>query len=184
MADPTATATINSVSRRTYSNQMVSLGTTMPDWQWTLAVPSGATAYTYTATSSVAQPPATAAVMGFATPGGSHLLITPFGTDDADETFAMRVIGWAKQTTGWFGINLWEGNMILGATRGVASTDPVDGDQWLVDTITQTDGVDQTVENSILLGSLLHVDHLGFPWITIDFDSTGAATMNALVRSI
>ena len=188
MADPTATTAINSVQQRTYSNQMVHLGTTMPDWQWTLAAASPATAYTYPPGSQVAQPPATASVIAFPTPAGSHILIAPFGTNAENEDFGMRVMGHAKQSTGWFGINLWEGLCVMGASPGLASTDPVDNSQFLCDTVTQTDGVDQTVENSILLGSLVHLDHLGFPWITIDFKvdagSSTAYNANALVRSI
>jgi len=111
--------------------------------------------------------------------------IIPYGTDAADETFNIRIIGW-RQTGGnlFIPVKLAELSCTLGSAVGVATAD-VDQTQFFADTIGVTfgnDGVD--VENLSPTDNTVAsaiVDTKGCPYVEILFDMNAAASANALV---
>jgi hypothetical protein len=108
----------------------------------------------------------------------------PFGTNAANEVFAFQVMGWANAHNGtneiWTPFELWTGDCTLHSTTGVSGKHISDTD-FFCDAITQTGGIDAAKELSGASGSLVQLDHLGFPVISIEFNMATAASGNCLV---
>lgn len=112
------------------------------------------------------------------------LKIIPVGTDAADETFDMRVIGWNRASAGllWIPETLWQGTVTLGATTGVNASE-VENEYFLADTIVAAAGYAAEVELSPADDTVAHivVDTHGAERAEVTFDLTLAAGANALV---
>lgn len=123
---------------------------------------------------------------------GQSLYLMPFGTDAADETFSIRLVGWKKLTGGdgvtplWVPTHLGDVNVTLGSSVGVAGGIVTDS-QYFADTLALASGgwadikLIQTAGN---LPAAIIVPSKGFEYIQALFDSTGAASMNLLWGAI
>lgn len=121
----------------------------------------------------------------------NRALIVAYGTDAADETFAMRVIGWRRlgndpETLLWVPVTLTEITCTLGASTGVAGREVV-ATEFFADTMAFVAGKGAEGENLRLLSpaddTIAHVEVAlqGFAKLEITFDMVLGASGNALV---
>lgn len=120
---------------------------------------------------------------------GNWLLLRPFGTDAADETFDMRVYGW-RAAVADDGAHSYEFQLLaqfactLGSAQGAAEC-LIGSSDFEVDTITLTHGASADVQivspGGDLRGAWCAVDMRGCVWPQVDFDTgASAASANAL----
>ena len=169
------------------------LGSQYMDWQFWLTNNSTSTALSSSAptitkpaqTDESADPSSNK--IAFSTPDSLRLIIQPFGTDAANETFVFRVNGWQKSTANtnalYTPMLLFQGTVTLHTPPGVSGEKP-DNNDLLSDDIAQSDGISANAINNTVIGSFVDLDHLGSPIIEIEFDLTGAASANCLVKTI
>lgn len=125
--------------------------------------------------------PTGAGVISLPSSGGpKFVLITPFGTDAANETFDMRVVGWSYSSDGvWIPFIMIQVAVVLGAAAVSGLTN-----HFLADTITFTAGDDEakiiSPANDTVAHLLLHTR--GFKELDYDFDLGTAAAANAYYR--
>jgi hypothetical protein len=107
-------------------------------------------------------------------------VLVPYGTGDADDVFAMRVIGWRRVgfdplTDLWVPVVLAELTCTMSATTGVAGT-PVVATEFFVDTLALVTGNDDiSIDIVSPTGDeIAHavVDLKGFQKVEITFDMT------------
>ena len=145
-----------------------------------------------TATSFAARVPTTTKPTGDgvidSTGGLSYVLLTFFGRDAADETFAFRVMGWSQVIGAakslWVPVRLLQARCTLSTATGVADSE-VTASEFIVDTIATVTG--STMREVVSPGDNAGAAHAildttGFEIVTVDFDLITAAQANGLYR--
>jgi len=124
----------------------------------------------------------------------NNIIIVPFGTDAADETFKLRCIGWwfigtkGSGTEVWIPILLSEVTCTLSATVGVATGD-IDNTEFFVDTLVLDTG-NANISTEIVSPTGDEIAHIvqdvkGFAKSELTFDrNSSAASCNALVKKM
>lgn len=113
------------------------------------------------------------------------LMLVPFGADAADETFAMRALGWKIIGTVWVPVELLVAACTLSTMTGVAGGALAETD-YLVDTITVSIPAGTPPTNTEVVSPADNMPaHVvigthGFALVEVQFDLTGAASANAL----
>ena len=119
----------------------------------------------------------------------ANVLLVPFGTDAADETFNMRVIGWKLADFGsgstndlWVPLPLVTCAVTLGAGTGVGSNASLPSTEFIADTITITTGLGARDLYSPADDTLawISVDMMGARKLEVTFDRVAAASCNVL----
>jgi hypothetical protein len=109
--------------------------------------------------------------------------LVPIGSDANNETFSMRVWGWSHDSN-----DVWWPTLIVEVAVTLGNIDAGDHgtNYFMADTITRTYGDSGTriISAANDLSAWICADHLGAELIEVDFDSTGAAAMNVLMRRI
>lgn len=122
--------------------------------------------------------------LGMSSFGPRRLLVVPFGTDAANETFDMRVWGWSKVSEA----NLWIPHLIadLAVTLGAIAATEVGANHLLADTIVVT-----KAEPNIIVSSpandtpgfaLMHLH--GVQFLDFEFKVGTAAAANCYWRTV
>ena len=116
-----------------------------------------------------------------------------YGTDANNETMNVRILGWAPvkmdgQDDLWIPTVLYEGSVTLGATTGV-SGHTISNSYFFADTISDPTTGNDNVDSRTTSPTGDEIAHLdldvkGFPKIEVQFDSTAAASMNAIYREL
>jgi hypothetical protein len=115
------------------------------------------------------------------------VVVKPYGTDDNDETFDMRVWGWSfnRSQSIWEPILIIEVNVQLGdldVARPTGGTTYYDAD-IIVEAKGDTDTA-RTVSPDNNLSAYMVIDPIGSQMLEFTFDLTGAAAANALYRTV
>ncbi len=151
---------------------------------------SNSTSTAFTAKTPTATEPSGTGVLDFTAIGvrttyevPETLVVVPYGTDAANETFAMRIWGWTQDESD----SIWIPRLLSGVacTLGNVSYAAKGTNHFLCDTVTSVvDGAGHTLRSptSDLASAQIEVPTQGVRKIELDFDSTGAAAMNALYR--
>lgn len=157
-------------------------------WQSSVARGTDATDTAFPSRVPTATEPTGDGVVGLPVEGQavpSYAVLLPFGTDAADEIFAMRVTGWSRVSGLWVPVTLAELTCTLGTTTGVASYTPANT-RYFADTlaiVTGTAGqgvaITSPADNSIAHAI---VDLKGCEKVEVTFDLDTAAGANCLVR--
>lgn len=118
----------------------------------------------------------------------NNIMLMPFGTDAANETFKMRVIGWSKTESLYIPCILYEFTCTLGSATGVANHKPVNTDLF-ADTITLDSGnadVDATILSTADDTMCYAIcDLKGFSLVEIIFNrNSSSASCNTLYRLV
>lgn len=115
------------------------------------------------------------------TAGANQLLISPFGTDAANEVFDIYVVGWWHLKLS-YGYNiLLKATCTISAEAGVAGGDVIDTDLYC-DAIASASGIATRVINATVADTpaVALIDLLGCSWVEFKFDTDTAASANAL----
>lgn len=118
-----------------------------------------------------------------------NILVIPYGTDADDETFDMRIYGWNKDPTS--GTNLWIPFILIDVSVTLSSAvfTVKAASSFMPDTITENAGAEgasvitSTGEANVSSAHMV-VPTRGAELMEFDFDSTGAAAMNALWKPL
>ena len=133
-------------------------------------------------------------------PGGLYTDIIPYGTDAANEAYAIRIVGWSPVTAKgtvigdvpsdalWVPFEMGDIAVTLGSRTGVAAAVVLDT-HFLADTLVLSveDSTVLSIFNAVGDGTanttaLLRVKHDGYKKIGVYFDRGTAATCNAMYR--
>lgn len=123
--------------------------------------------------------------------GGTEFMhLMPFGTDAADETFVVRIVGWrearmigATSTTLWVPTHISDVTMTLGAKIGVAGASVINTDFFCDTAVAVANGDTNRVQLFSPTGdayATIRVRLDGFQKIGVYFDLVTAASANTL----
>lgn len=112
-------------------------------------------------------------------PSGVRMILKPFGRDTNDDELAWQVRGWREiGDTGEFSdIELVTFSGILNSgIKGSGTVIPTSADYYC-DSLVKDAGISEVqINDSSVSGSIIEVDHLQCPIVTIEFDINGSST--------
>lgn len=115
----------------------------------------------------------------------SLLVVIPYGTDQADETFDFRLVGWRRIGDLWVPAVLYEATATLGTMTGV-SGEKVTDSHLLADTLSASHNPGDPVTSSPAdnTPAFAVVDAQGFERVAVQFKTGTAASAGALISEM